>query len=134
MDIIFNRLEKVLNTGYSILMELEKDEPDMDKIEILYTERARLLSEAKFKWVELNENTSPPAPEKQALGKIKDLFMRLNLLEKNLNSNLKSLKLKKLNHLKQIDQLRGAKASYSNGNNYSQSSVSLFMDTKSGTY
>jgi thioredoxin reductase len=132
MDTIFAKLEKVLSTGYSILMELEKDEPDMEKIEILYDHRAELLSGAKFNWIQLNETSESVNPEEKELEKIKNLFIRLNLLEKNLNRNLKSLKFRKAEQLKQVNQLKNAKTSYENGYNNGES-VSLFMDVKSGT-
>lgn len=132
MDTIFAKLEKVLSTGYSILMELEKDDPDMEKIEILYDHRAELLSGAKFNWIELNEASETINPEEKELEKIKNLFIRLNLLEKNLNRNLKSLKFKKAEQLKQVNQLKNAKATYGNGYKNGES-VSLFMDIKSGT-
>ncbi|MGF1671342.1 MAG: hypothetical protein ACFCU6_12905 [Balneolaceae bacterium] len=132
MDTIFAKLENVLNTGYTILMELEKDEPDMDKIEVLYDHRADLLSQAKFSWIQLNEKIENLNPEQGELEKIKNLFVRLNLLEKNLNRNLKALKYKKAEHLKQINQMKNARVSYGTDKNKEQS-VSLFMDTKSGT-
>lgn len=132
MDTIFAKLEKVLSTGYNILMELEKDEPDMEKIEILYDHRAELLSGAKFNWIQLNETSESVNPEEKELEKIKNLFIRLNLLEKNLNRNLKSLKFRKAEQLKQVNQLKNAKTSYENGYNNGES-VSLFMDVKSGT-
>jgi|SRR6056297_1311515 hypothetical protein len=132
MDTIFAKLEKVLSTGYSILMELEKDEPDMEKIEILYDHRAELLSGAKFNWIQLNETPETISPEEKELEKIKNLFIRLNLLEKNLNRNLKSLKFRKAEQLKQVNQLKNAKTTYGNGYSNGES-VSLFMDIKSGT-
>jgi len=129
MDTIFAKLEEVLSTGYSILMELEKEDPDIEKIEILYDRRSELLSDAKFTWIQLNDTSDVVNPKKNELEKIKNLFLRLNLLEKNLNRNLKSLKVKKAEHLKHINQLKNANTSYRNRYE-NEPPVSLFMDIK----
>lgn len=129
MNTMINKLESVLNIGYSILLELENEDPDLEKIELLYDKRSRILNKTKVEWsdseMDIKEDTA-----NENLEDVRNMFFRLSLLEKNLNRKLESLKMRKAEVLSQLDQLKNAKKSY--GNSAYQQPTSLFMDIKPG--
>lgn len=132
METMLIRLESVLNIGYSILLELENEDPDIEKIELLYDKRSRLLNQTKSEWNEsgIHLGDEEESSAKENLEDFRNMFFRLSLLEKNLNRKLESLKLRKSEVLSQLDQLKKAKKSY--GNYAHQKPMSLFMDIKPG--
>ncbi|MEX0773134.1 MAG: hypothetical protein WEB89_03710 [Balneolales bacterium] len=127
MNTLLNRFEDILNTGYTILMELENEEPDFDMVEELYKRRSSLLEEVDGKWkIEVPRVNDLEQNEAKLF---RNTFARLNLLEKSLNRNLKSLKLKKSELLEKIDGFRHARTSYNM--HAADGSTSLFLDLKS---
>ncbi|MEX0778819.1 MAG: hypothetical protein WD037_03745 [Balneolales bacterium] len=127
MNTILDQFEDILNTGYTILMELENEEPDFVMVKELYTRRFSLLKDVDESW---RDQAPRVADMEQNEAKVfRNTFARLNLLEKSLNRNLRAFKIKKSDLLGKIDSFRHARSSYNM--EAEDGSTSLFLDLKS---
>ena len=107
MTQIKNNIEDILETGYEILFELEKEEPDFKKVKKLYDDRSKSINKLDEQPGKKNKELSKS--DKQPL---KNLFTRLQLLEKKLNKNLSSLSEARKKDLKELSLHKKAKSLY----------------------
>jgi hypothetical protein len=107
MTNIKNNIEEILETGYEILFELEKEKLDFSKVKKLYDDRSESIDKLeelpKVNISEVSEGEREP---------LKNLFTRLQLLEKKLNRNLSSLSAEKKEDLKELSLHKKAKSLY----------------------
>lgn len=123
---IYNRVEEVLEIGYKILLELEKEEPDMDDILKFYDNRSKAIN--RMKKIDDKQIKNLTKSEKE---KTNGLFTRLQVLEKQLNRNLAMLSDTKQEALKKLDNHTKAKKSYSQFSTQRQDISSKIVDLKS---
>lgn len=125
---IKNKIEDILQTGYEILFELEKDGPDFSKIKDLYDDRSETINKLddipKKKINDLSKSDREP---------LKNLFTRLHLLEKKLNKNLSTLSEKKRENLKELGLHQKAKSLYTKTSDQNGKQTRKIVDLKSNS-
>ena len=126
MITILNNIEQVLETGYEILIKLEEKDPDLDKVKELYKYRLHTITKLnQTPDYKLNNLTG----EKRKASK--DLFTRLQLLEKELTKSLTALQNKQRESLKKFELHKKARLSYTKGSAKLKSPRKKILDLKS---
>lgn len=102
-----NIIEQLLETGYEILFELEKNDLDLKKVQKLYDNRSDAIEKLheipQQKIKHLSQEHKKP---------IQMLLTRVKLLEKKLNRNLAALSEIKKKDLQQVGLHKKAKSLY----------------------
>ncbi|MGD8747603.1 MAG: hypothetical protein PVI44_03990 [Balneolaceae bacterium] len=125
MSNIKSHIEQILETGYEILFELEKEKPNLKKVQKLYDNRAASVNK-------LNDITTENINKlsKEDRIPLKNLFTRLQLLEKKLNKNLATLSEEIKESLQKLELHKKAKTLYTQASDQSGSNI---VDLKSNS-
>lgn len=126
MEALNKYIENILDTGFKILFELEKEEPNIEKVNELYAQRGE----------QINELDEIPEAELKNINdeckmKTKNCLMRLQLLEKYINRTLTKLSESRRESIEKIKAHQIAKMSYSFSNLNKNGEQSTFIDLKS---
>jgi hypothetical protein len=106
MQQIQTQLKDILETGHTILERLNQEKPELAEIKALYDERGRQMENLTD-----NETENVRLSESQAK-ELRDLFTRIQLLEKRINKIFAKLSLQYGDSLKEIGLQKEAKESY----------------------
>lgn len=123
---IKNNIQQILDTGYEILFELEKEEPDLKAVKNLYDERSTKIT--KLNEFSEDKNGHYSQTDKKSL---KNLFLRVQLLEKKLNGRLAVLSKRKMNDLKELGFHKKAKSLYNQTSVQTEVQERKIVDIKS---
>ena len=118
----------MLSTGYHILDELESENPEIGRIEELYNRRSRQLDSILSDWSEQHAQMVFTEEDGVTPGDFRNLFYRLNLLERELDRSLKLLQKQKTDVLRHLNSFRTANRAYQEPGS---SSSSIFLDVNS---
>jgi hypothetical protein len=125
---LFKELEKMLSTGYHILDELESENPEITRIEELYNRRSSQLDSILSDWNGQNSQMVFTEEDGITPKDFRNLFCRLNLLERELDRSLKHLQKQKTDVLRHVDSFRTASRAYQHPGS---GSSSMFLDVNS---
>ncbi|PWN05207.1 hypothetical protein [Rhodohalobacter mucosus] len=125
---LYKELENMLSTGYHILDELESDDPEISRIEELYNSRSKQLDSILSDWNGQNAQMVFTEEDGITPKDFRNLFYRLNLLERELDRSLKSLQKQKTDVLRHLDSFRTANKAYQQPGS---GSSSIFLDVNS---
>ncbi len=106
MQYLQTQLNDILETGHTILEYLNREEPELSEIKALYDQRGRQmknLTDTEAKNIRLSEAHAD---------ELRDLFTRIQLLEKRINRIFAKLSLQYGGSLKEIGLQKKAKDSY----------------------
>lgn len=121
-------IEEIIDIGYNILAELDEEEPNLEKIKALYENRGSLIK--KLDEIPTNGTYEQSNEKKEAS---KKLFTRFQLVEKQLNKNLKKLSQAKDEELRELGLHKKAKSSYNKTTNSQRSLKRKIVDLKSNS-
>lgn len=121
-------IEEIIDIGYHILAELDEEEPNLEKIKALYENRGSLIK--KLDEIPTNGTYEQSNEKKEAS---KKLFTRFQLIEKQLNKNLKKLSQAKDEELRELGLHKKAKSSYNKTTNSQRSLKRKIVDLKSNS-
>lgn len=125
---LYKKLEILLSTGYHILEELECSDPGIERIEELYNLRSVQLQQIMTEWNELKNHSFFTDEDGITQEDFKKLLLKLNLIERELDRNMKQLQKQKSDVLKHLKTFQVASQAYGQTN---ESNSPIFLDTKS---